>query len=139
MGRGRIAAQPREKLPAVRAVDQDVHGNETRSLCCDDTDKSGKACEVPNASAHHSIDSRPGEADCEAYLGRMLQWFALGRDKDTNPLWVPPHEAGHLLGLTDEYWGGGPAEGWEHDIMGQLGQLPSARDISEIIYLNKGN
>jgi RHS repeat-associated protein len=67
-------------------------------------------------------------------------WFSLGRDKDTNPLWIPPHEAGHLLGLTDEYspWSGIPYNGWEHDIMGALGQPPSATDIANIINRNPG-
>jgi RHS repeat-associated protein len=87
----------------------------------------------------NQVNVKCGYGDSNTPFVGPATWFSLGRDKNTNPLWIPPHEAGHLMGLTDQYWGGGPAAGWEHDIMGALGQPPSARDISEIIYLNKGN
>ena len=53
---------------------------------------------------------------------------------------APPHEAGHLMGLQDEYWrwSGQPVLGYEHDIMGVLGQPPSERDITEIINWSQG-
>jgi len=57
-----------------------------------------------------------------------------------SPEWVAAHEAGHLMGLLDEYspWSGQPFPGWEHDIMGALDQPPSARDIAGIINWSQG-
>jgi len=62
-------------------------------------------------------------------------WPAFG-EPGVNPLWVPAHEAGHLMGLIDEYdrFSGVPYDGWQNDIMGALGQPPSEQDISDIIF-----
>jgi RHS repeat-associated protein len=53
-----------------------------------------------------------------------------------DPLWTASHEAGHLMGLIDEYnpFSGIPFTGWEHDIMGATNGVPSERDIAEIIH-----
>jgi hypothetical protein len=44
------------------------------------------------------------------------------------------------LGLDDQYWpwSGIPVSGWEHDIMGVLGQPPSEQDIADIVNWNHG-
>ena len=43
------------------------------------------------------------------------------------------------MGLTDHYdrWSGMAFPGWENDIMGANNQLPSERDITDIINWNK--
>jgi RHS repeat-associated protein len=69
--------------------------------------------------------------------GNSGTWPALNVP-GVDPAWAAAHEAGHLMGLIDEYnrWSGIPYSSWEHDIMGALGQLPSERDITEIIKWN---
>jgi RHS repeat-associated protein len=55
-----------------------------------------------------------------------------------DPALAAAHEAGHLMGLEDQYWhpSGVPYPTYEHDIMGAVGQPPSERDIAEIIHWN---
>jgi len=70
-------------------------------------------------------------------LGNTGTWPALGL-KGSTPEWGAAHEAGHLMGLIDEYypWSGLPVSGWEHDIMGANLQPPSERDIRDVIQWN---
>jgi len=72
--------------------------------------------------------------------GRNTGTWWSGGLQGVNPLWIPAHEAGHLMGLDDEYWpwSGLPVDGWQHDIMGVLGQPPSERDITDIINWSHG-
>ncbi|MCL2656182.1 MAG: RHS repeat-associated core domain-containing protein [Betaproteobacteria bacterium] len=54
------------------------------------------------------------------------------------PAWTAAHEAGHLMGLDDQYSDeGGAKRGYEKNIMGVRNGMPSEADITEIIRSNK--
>ena len=53
------------------------------------------------------------------------------------PAWTAAHEAGHLMGLPDQYTDkGGAKKGFENNIMGARDKAPSAADIKKIIDSN---
>jgi len=55
------------------------------------------------------------------------------------PAWTAAHEAGHLMGLPDQYTDkGGAKKGFENNIMGARNKLPSAADIKKIIDSHPG-
>jgi hypothetical protein len=49
------------------------------------------------------------------------------------PGWTGAHEAGHLMGLDDQYTDKGPKKGFERNIMGARNGTPSQADIANII------
>ncbi|MFL6604740.1 MAG: RHS repeat-associated core domain-containing protein [Steroidobacteraceae bacterium] len=84
-----------------------------------------------------TIPCEHGRANTDRIARNTGTWPALGQYDGEDHGWVAAHEAGHLMGLEDEYFQGGmPAPGWEHDIMAVPGQPPSERDIADIIYWN---
>jgi len=54
------------------------------------------------------------------------------------PAWTAGHEAGHLMGLPDEYTdSNGPNPGYENSIMGARDQRPTETDIGNVIRENR--
>ena len=79
-----------------------------------------------------NVPNGNGRAYVDGVGGNTGTWPA------DRPEWTAAHEAGHLMGLDDQYTDrGGVKPGYEGNIMGSRDGVPSAADIADIIRRNR--